>query len=199
MFKLENGSKFMSDISETIQESIEHASESKINAKVAIFVAISATFMAICNVKGGNIVQAMSQAQAHSIDAWSYFQAKSTKQSIAENSLEMLKVQHKPENKELIQKFEDKIVKYEKEKAEIKAQAEGYEKEYDALNIFDDQFDMTDALMSIAIAMFGITALTQRKWLLWFSCGVSLTAFVYGLAAFLHISLHSDFVAKILG
>ena len=82
----------MSDISETIQQPIEDAGKSKINSRVALFVAIAATFMAICNVKDGNIVQAMSQAQAHSIDAWSYFQAKSTKQSIAENTMQLLKV-----------------------------------------------------------------------------------------------------------
>jgi len=84
----------MSDISEAIQEPIDEAPKSKINSRVALFVAITATFMALCNVKDGNIVQAMSQAQAHSIDAWSYFQAKSTKQSIAENTLELLKMQN---------------------------------------------------------------------------------------------------------
>jgi len=66
----------MSDINDTIQESVENAGKSKINSMVAVLVALSATFMAICNVKDGNIVQAMSQAQANSIDSWSYFQAK---------------------------------------------------------------------------------------------------------------------------
>ena len=66
----------MNDINDTIQEPIEDAGKSNINSKVAIFVAVTATFMALCNVKDGNIVQAMSQAQAHAIDAWSFFQAK---------------------------------------------------------------------------------------------------------------------------
>ena len=189
----------MSDISDTIQESVSHAGESKINSRVALFVALTATFMAICNVKDGNVVQAMSQAQAHSIDAWSYFQAKSTKQAIAENTLEMIKFEHKSGSEVLIKKFDEKIARYEKEKAEIKAQAEGFQKEYDDINIFDDQFDMTDALLSIAIAMFGITALTQKKWLLYFASAMSLAGFVFGIAAFMHISLHSDLVSKILG
>jgi len=189
----------MSDISDTIQEASEHARESKINAKVAIWVALTATFMAICDVKDGNIVQAMQQAQAHSIDAWSYFQAKSTKETIIENSLEYLKVQKNPGYEELIKKDEEEIARYEKEKAEIKKQAEGYQQEYDAINMFDDQFDMVDAFFSIAIAMFGITALTQRRWLLYFAAAVSITGMVLGIAAFLKISLHSDFISKILG
>src|SRR5947207_2530616 len=94
----------MSDISDTIQESVENSGKSKINSRVAIFVSIAATFMAICNVKDGNIVQAMSQAQAHSIDAWSYFQAKSTKQALAENTLELLKLQKGVDNSDAIKK-----------------------------------------------------------------------------------------------
>src|SRR5258708_11402485 len=121
----------MTDLSDTIQETSEHARESKINAKVAVWVALTATFMAICNVKDGNIVQAMSQAQAHTIDAWSYFQAKSTKESIAENSLKLLKLQTASANPGVEKSYEDEINRYEKEKAEIKNQAEGFQKEND--------------------------------------------------------------------
>lgn len=189
----------MSDISETIQQPIEDAGKSKINSRVALFVAIAATFMAICNVKDGNIVQAMSQAQAHSIDAWSYFQAKSTKQSIAENTMQLLKVQDSIKNAAIINSYKTQIARYEKEKSDIKKQAEDYQKEYDDINLFDDQFDMTEALLTISIAMLGITSLTQKKWLLYFSSIVALIGIIFGLAAFFRISLHSDFISRILG
>lgn len=189
----------MTDIAETIQGPLEEAGTSKINSRVALFVAITATFMALCNVKDGNIVQAMSQAQAHSIDAWSYFQAKSTKESIAENTLELLKAQNAAGNDSSIKKYQAQIVRYEKEKLEIKGQAEGFQKEYDDINLFDDQFDMTEALLTISIAMFGITSLTQKKWLLYFSSVVSLIGFILGVAAFMKISMHSDLISKLLG
>ncbi|MDD4976045.1 MAG: DUF4337 domain-containing protein [Bacteriovorax sp.] len=191
----------MSDIADTIQESLEHSKESKLNSKIAIMVAVSATIMAICNIKDGNIVQAMSQAQAHSIDSWSYFQAKSTKQSIAENSLELLKIS--PQKDQVVvnqeKRLEDKIIKYEKEKTEIKNKAEAFEKEYEDLNVFDDQFDMTEAFISIAIAMLGVTALTQKKWLFYFASTVSISGVLMGLAAFMKISVHLEWVSKILG
>lgn len=188
----------MSDINETIQESLEDAGKSKINARVALFVAITATFMAICNVKDGNIVQAMDQAQARSIDAWSYYQAKSTKQSNAENTLEIVKIQKAPGSDSLVKRYQAEITRYDKEKADIKKQAEGYQQQYDDLNLFDDQFDMTEALLTISISLFGISALTQRKWLLWFATCVSFIGLILGLAAFFKISLHSDFVSGIL-
>jgi hypothetical protein len=189
----------MIDIGESIQETAEQAGKNRINSRVALFVAITATFMALCNVKDGNIVQSMTQAQAHSIDAWSYFQAKSTKQAVLQNTLELLKHENATEDKILIGKYEEQIKRYEKEKTEIKAEAEGYQKQYDDINLFDDQFDMTEALLTISIAMLGITSLTQKKWLLYFSASVSLIGIILGLAAFLKISLHSDFISKILG
>ncbi|MBS1660420.1 MAG: DUF4337 domain-containing protein [Bacteroidetes bacterium] len=188
----------MTDITETIQQPIEDASKSKINAFVALFVAITATFMAICNVKDGNIVQAMDQAQAHSIDSWSYYQAKSTKQATVESVLELAKLQKTPGSEELIKKYEAQIKRYDEEKAQIKKEAEGFQKQYDDLNLFDDQFDMTEALLTISIAMFGIASLTQRKWLLYFASGMSLLGIIFGLTAFFKISLHSDFISSIL-
>ena len=177
---------------------MEHSHDTKINSRVALLVALAATFMAICNIKDGNIVQAMSQAQAHAISAWSYFEAKSTKQSITENSLELIRLQN-PAAVDVIKSYEAKIGVYEKEKNEIKVQAKDFEKDYDDINVFDDQFDMTEAFLSLAIAMFGITALTQKKWLLYFGGSISFIGFVLGLCAFLKISLHSDFISKVLG
>lgn len=188
----------MPDITEVIPQNEENAGNNRINALVAVFVAITATFMAICNVKDGNIVQAMDQAQAHSIDAWSYFQAKSTKQATVESVLELAKLQKGTGSEDLIKKYEAQIARYDTEKAEIKKQAETYQKQYDDLNLFDDQFDMTEALLTISIAMFGIASLTQRKWLLWFAAGMSTLGIIFGLTAFLKISLHSDFISGIL-
>ncbi len=189
----------MGDMNDAIQESVSHAGESRINSRVAIWVALTATFMALCNIKDGNIVQSMSQAQAHAIDAWSYFQAKSTKESIAENTVELLRLQPIQDSASIIAGYENKIVAYEKEKAEIKKQAERFSKEYDDINVFDDQFDMTEAFLSISIAMFGITALTQKKWLLYFSGSISMIGIILGVTAFMKVSLHSDFISRLLG
>lgn len=197
----------MSELDETISESLEHASESRLNSKIAIFVAITATFMAICNIKGGNIVQNMSKAQSKAVNNWNYFQAKSTKQNLTENTVELLTSQLMNSNspaavKEIEKKisvYKEKIARYEREKNEIKIEAEASEKAYDEMNVFDDQFDMTEAMLSIAIAMFGLTALTQKRALFYFALTLSAGGFLLGITAFLKISMHSDFVSNILG
>jgi hypothetical protein len=189
----------VSELGENIQELIETETNNSLNTKVALCVAICATFLAICNIKGGNMVQAMAQVQAKSVNYWSYYQAKSNKQLLLENSLELLQAQSVNISEELLMSYHKRIETYNKEKLEIKSQAEDYEKQYDDLNVFDDQFDMTEAFISIAIALFGITALTQKSWLLYFSVGLGLLGMVLGVTAFMGISLHSDFISGLLG
>ena len=67
----------------------------------------------------------------------------------------------------------------------IQKTAEGHQTEYDRLNFHDDQFDMAEALMSIAIALFGVTALTQRRWLLVTALVFAGLGALMGLAGFL--------------
>src|SRR5260221_13694836 len=108
----------MSDLADTVGEAVERANEPNfpgggrfsLNTIVAISAAITATFIAVCNVKDGNIVQAMQQAQAGSIDTWADYQAKGTKLNIAESALDGLRLQQKltppttPEARALVDK-----------------------------------------------------------------------------------------------
>jgi Domain of unknown function (DUF4337) len=198
----------MPEIAETVTEAVEKARESKLNTFIAASVAVTATFMALCNVKDGNVVQAMQQAQSSGVDAWSYYQAKGTKLNIAEAAVDQLTVERDTlpgltdAGRALLdQKIGEqtaKARKYEAEKEDIKKSAEGFQKEYDRLNFHDDQFDMAEASLSISIALFGVTALTQKRWLAWIACGFVVFGFTLGLAGFLGLSVHPDFLARIL-
>jgi hypothetical protein len=195
----------MSDISDTINEAVEHA-DSRLNSIIATLVAIAATFMALCNVKDGNIVQGMTQAQANAVDQWSYYQAKGMKQNLAEATLDQLQLQRTmltdpkfaPILDAKIAVYEKQVKKYEKEKVDIRSNAEGQQKEYDRLNLHDDQFDMSDACLSVAIALFGVTALTKKRWLLVLACVFMFFGVLFGLAGFFAWGIHPDFLAKFL-
>jgi len=185
----------MSDID--ISEAIEQGRDSRLNAIVATMVALTATFMALCNVKDGNIGQGMAQAQASVVDTWSYFQAKSTKQSLAEATVDQLKALQlvaPADSRAAIAKsiadYTARAQRYEKEKNEIKAQAEKYQKTYDDLNLHDDQFDLSDAALSVSIALFGVTALTKKRWLLGVAFAFMLFGVFFGVAGFAGWSVH---------
>ena len=160
-------------------------------------------------MKDGNVVQAMAQAQAGAVDQWAYYQSKSTKQHIAETTADQLTVQRDiavnptPEARKLLDakilEYQNESQKYDKEKAEIKQTADGLTHQYDALNVHDDQFDMSEACFSVGIALMGVTALTQKRWLLGVASGFAAFGILFGLAGFCGWNLHPDWLAKLLG
>lgn len=201
----------MSDIAETISEHVEEANESRdrLNSAIALLVAITATFMALSGVKAGNLGQQMAEAQAQMVNSWSYFQAKSTKQNLAEATLAQLQVQRAFGGAAMtpallanldkqIAKYEANVKRYEVEKGEIRATAERHQSEYARLNVHDDQFDLSDASLSVAIALFGITALTKKKWLLVFALGFMAFGMLFGIAGFIRLDLHPEALTSLL-
>ena len=199
----------MGEIDDKVTEALDKAHESRLNTAIAALVAVAATIMALANVKDGNIVQAMAQAQANSVDSWAYYQAKGTKQNLAAASREHVELMRDsmvnlaPEVRTLFDKriaeYAAQEKKYEAEKEEIRSQAEGFQKRYDELNVHDDQFDMAEALLSVGIALFGVTALTRRRWLLVVAIVFAGTGMILCLAGFLGWSLHPDWLASLLG
>jgi len=179
----------------------------RLNSIVALAVAITATFTALCNVKDGNIVQAMAQDQANAVDAWAYYQAKGTKQNLAESTLDQLTLDRDMNpglaadaRRRLDAKIDDygkRVRLYETEKAEIKQKAEGYQVDYDRLNVHDDQFDLAEALMSVSMALLGITALTRKRSLLVVGIVMAAVGALFGLAGFFRWGIHPDFIMRI--
>lgn len=199
----------MSDISDAVTDAVEKAeqsSEYRLNSVIAAMVAVFATIMAVFNIKDGNIVQAMAQAQAKGVDAWNYFQAKSMKQHLAENMIDQLLIEREsviassPEAKALLEQkiamYGEKAKAYAAEKEEIKKQAQGFEEEYDHLNFHDDQFDIADAGLTIAISLLGISALTRKRWLVGLALVFASFGIVSGVAGFAGWDFHPDIVAR---
>jgi hypothetical protein len=80
----------------------------------------------------------------------------------------------------------------------MRTAAENDQKTYDALNYRDDQFDLSDALLAIAIAMLAVTALT-RLWPLFFASLVPTTfGLMMGVAGLAGLPIHPDALIKLL-
>lgn len=199
----------MPEIDEAINEAIEHAEKgSGLNSAVAILVAITATFMALCNIKDDNIVQNMEHSQSKAVDTWSYYQSKSLKQHVQELGLALanqhlaadgnLTPQARTVYQTAVTSYTKEIKRYDSDKKKAFDEAKGYEAHYDALNVHDDQFDSASAFFSISIAMAGITALTRKKWLFFVALSLSVLGIIFGLAGFVGWNLHPEWLAKLL-
>jgi Domain of unknown function (DUF4337) len=176
-----------------------------LNPAVAITIALLATFMGICKVKDDNIVQGMQQAQADKIDHWAFYQARNVREEIAKSTLIQLKLQAMVATETQKVAYQEQISIYEalakdqaQKKDELKVQAEKDQATYDALNFHDDQFDLSDALLAIAISLLAVAALTQLWWLYAASLVPAGFGFIMGMAGLAGWGIHPGALIKLL-
>ncbi len=163
--------------------------------QIAMFTAIIATVGAIFAYMGGatqaNAGLYKNDAAIKKTEAsnqWNYFQAKSTKQSLAEVSRDLTP------NAEEKAKYQAKIDRYEKEKNDIKAAAEKLEQEATAWDKKSDaqmhqhhRWAQATTALQVAIALAAIALLTKKKWLEYAMFGVGAIGVAVGGLAAMHI------------
>ena len=196
-----------SEILESAKAAAEQteSSRKRLNAAVAITVAILATFMGICKVKDDNIVQAMQQAQADKLDHWAFYQARNIRQDVAEAALTQLELSRALQSSANTAGYDIAIAKYRatvanqaEKKEELRRQALQDQVNYDALNFRDDQFDLSDALLAISIALLAVTALTQLWALYWVALVPTLLGVAMGTAGLLGLAIHPTAIIQLL-
>jgi hypothetical protein len=177
----------------------------RLNTRVAITVALLATFLGVCKVKDDNIVQAMQQAQADKLDHWNFYQARNIRQEVAAAAIVQLKLAAGGAAAAQQDGYRSAIATYEalaadqaKKKEELRLQAEQDQQTYDALNYRDDQFDLSDALIALAISLLALTALTHKSWLYNIALVATVGGVIMGLAGLLGWHLHADALSRLL-
>ena len=162
--------------------------------QIAMFTAVIATVGAIFSFMGGatqaNAGLYKNNAAIKKTEAsnqWNYFQAKSTKQSLAEVSRDLAPPDKQPY-------YQAKIDRYEKEKKEIQAGAEkieaeakDWDKQSDAQMHLHHRWAQATTALQVSIALAAIALLTKKKWLEYGMFGVAAIGVAIGGAAILHI------------
>jgi hypothetical protein len=177
-----------------IEHAAQHGDKDSFAGQIAVMTAILATIGALFSYMGGatqaNAGLYKNNAAIKKTEAsnqWNYFQAKSTKQALAEQARDLA-----PEDKKAT--YQGKVERYEKEKNEIKRDADKLEaeaKEWDAqsdaqMHLHHRWAQATTALQ-ISIALAAIALLTRRKWLEWGMFGVAGLGVALGGAAIAHL------------
>ncbi len=162
--------------------------------QIALFTALIATVGAIFAYMGGatqaNAGLYKNNAAIKKTEAsnqWNYFQAKSTKQSLAEISRDLAPPDRQPT-------YQAKIERYEKEKKDIQAQAEKIEAESKAWDLqSDDQMHrhhrwaQATTALQVSIALAAIALLTRKKWLEMGMFAMGAIGLTIGVLAVLHV------------
>ncbi len=193
------------DLTELARDAAQERAASQLNTWVAISIALLSTFMAICKVKDDNIVQAMQQAQADKIDHWSYYQARRLREDLATANADTFKLLAGGADERTAQVLQAASSRYTALAAEqhakrlaIEKQAEDDQRQYDALNVHDDQFDLADALSSLAIAMLALCSLTHKRWLFALALLPTAGGVLMGMSGLAGWSLHCAWLARLL-
>lgn len=195
----------MSELSD-LQDKLDRSeAKDRFNNWVAISVAIISVFMAITKVKDDNIVQAMLQTKSDAVDSWNEYQAKKIKHHLAELGLSQVKAMQVLDqlktNTELLsqqKQYQDTITRYQAEEAVLSRKARTFEKQYEDLNFRDDQFDLSDATLSISLAMLAVSTLTGKRKLFalaWIFAGFGI---LMGLAGLIGLSFHPTALVQLL-
>ena len=153
--------------------------------RIAVLTAILSTIGAAFSYAGG---AAQNQAmllkneavlkKTAAADQWGFYATKSQKQLIAETMSDLV-------SESQAAKLKEKAARYDKEKADIKAEAEKLDQESERLNAESERamhphhrISQGMTLIQIAIAMASIAALTRRRWLV----GIAMISATIGIA-----------------
>ncbi len=162
--------------------------------QIAMFTAVLATVGALFGYMGG-----ATQANAglyknnaaivktSASNQWNYFQSKSTKQSLAELARDLAPADKK-------ETYQAKVERYEKEKNDIKVEADKLEAEAKEWEHKSDEqlhqhhrWAQATTALQVAIALAAIALLTKKKWLEYGMFVVGGLGASVGVLAALHI------------
>jgi len=161
-------------------------------ALTTIIFAVAAT---LSTFKGGGYSTRSMLSQEQASNKWSHFESKSIKLYLYETQKDVLELDTKRFSKseasaldayqKKISIYEESSKRYEKEKAEIKKEAEHFESVRDDAQKHSQAFGMAVIFLQISILLSSIGALIKRKYLWYMAMGIGVVGLFYFIDGFL--------------
>jgi len=145
---------------------------------VSLSMILIAVLAAVCAQKGGGfsstVMKQLNEAtfnQAAASDQWSLYQAKSIKQSLAENQVDLLVPTDSGAQKHLAE-LQGKAKRYDGEKKDVMKDATAFEAKRDTARKTAEQaarlgssLGLASQLFQIAVAIGGVCLIMKKRWL----------------------------------
>jgi hypothetical protein len=180
-----------------LEHAVQHAADGQGSAmvnQIAMFTAVIATVGAIFSYLGGatqaNAGLYKNNAAIKKTEAsnqWNYFQAKSTKQSLAEVSRDLSPADRQPTYQARIDRYDREKKDIETEARKLEAQAADWDLRSEAQMHQHHRWAQATTVLQVSIALAAIALLTRKKWLKWGMFGVGAIGLAVGALAALHI------------
>jgi hypothetical protein len=188
----------MSEVELPNPEELEEAAGKRFSKRVALTTAIYAVLLAITSLGGNNATKEMMLSQQMSNNQWSYYQAKSIKESFALDrraSVEAILAERgaamTPDARMVFERRRDAAAsdeaRYAKEKEQILAEAKTLEKDRDIGRAKDPYFDFGEVLLQLAIVTASTAILSGSSPVYLFSIVMAAFGAVLSLNGFLQL------------
>jgi len=152
---------------------------------IGVYVGILATLLAICGMGGGNAAKDATRSNIEASNVWAFFQAKNIRRTVyavAADDLDLLAMSSpgmpddaKKAIEEKIKAYRADVTRYTSDKKtgegldELFTKAKSIEAERDVALRKDPYFDLSQALLQIAIVLASVALIAGANVLLYFS------------------------------
>ena len=181
-------------IAEIHEDRAENQAAESFRNRAALMIAIMAAVLAVGGLGGGNATDDMIASNIRASDTWAFYQAKNVRQTMYEIEAEKLKAAlaagTMPAAESRLKDYRATIARYDSEpdpdapndvlkgegKKELMARALSYEQGFEEASRKDNNFDLAEVLLQLALVLGSVAILAVNRWIL----GVSLALGVAG-------------------
>jgi hypothetical protein len=171
-------------ITELSEQREEQQEEQRFNRGAALLIALMAAILAIGGLGGGNATDEMIISNIRASDAWAFYQAKNIRQTVHQLALDDLRERldgassaERPALQQRIAAYEGRIARYDSEpdpqapddllrgegKLQLSAQAKAFEAARDRAAQQDDNFDLAEVALQLALVLGSVAILATSR------------------------------------
>ena len=171
-------------IAELKEERSEHAAEDRFNRGAALLIATMAAVLAVGGLGGGNATDDMIISNIRASDTWAFYQAKNVRQTMYEIEVADLESRLPLETgadraalEARIAEYQATVARYDDEpdpeapadplrgegKKQLMAQAQAFEAARDVAVAKDDNFDLAEVALQLALVLGSVAILAGNR------------------------------------
>lgn len=171
-----------------------HHEEEGMAGQLAVITAILATVGALFSYMGG-----ATQANAglyknnaaikktEASDQWNFYQAKSSKQSMAELAAVLVSEDKREFYKKEAERYKTEKADIQKDAQKLEAESKEWDEKSELQMHEHHRWAQATTVLQVSIALAAIALLTKRRWLEWGTLGLGGVGVVLGALAWFHV------------
>ncbi|HEX8621132.1 MAG TPA: DUF4337 domain-containing protein [Allosphingosinicella sp.] len=192
-------------IAEIHEDRAENQAAETFRNRAALLIAVLAGVLAVGGLGGGNATDDMIANNIKASDTWAFYQAKNVRQTMYEIEAEKLKAQlaagtvpaaERSAAEARLKAYEATVARYDSEpdakdpskgegKKELSAKAKAFEAAFDEASARDNNFDLAEVALQLALVLGSVAILAVNRWILGLSLALGIVGSLLTLNGFL--------------